>query len=202
MPRFVHLQMTKKSKTEDVAVLSLPYIDDEYNEIKDLVDDLVKAEMKEFKNCHSFNDEETEVFESNPTLKAEMDRTAEGVKLKAIDLTRYKIEQEKAAPSSVKDCEDYLGKQGIQHQHLALRLLNLELLERFGEGVWDRSIEELQSLISHFRKKTDENNALIVEINRKRKLDQLDAGKELTRMEHKWINSIQTRLALEIENAE
>jgi peptidoglycan hydrolase CwlO-like protein len=66
------------------------------------------------------------------------------------------------------------------------RTENLELLSVYGANQWKLYNDQLEVLKVGLQTQLDEKHSSIDEVNRKRKREQTDALKEITRLEEEW----------------
>jgi pre-mRNA-splicing factor SPF27 len=178
---------------------SLAYIDKEYEEIRETVENLIREEMKLMDKKDYLNKYPTfdNLLDKHPLLKAELDRVEAKQPMTKLDLSVYNIKE--PTGKSVAAWEKALDRAMAQEEHLHTRLLNLELMKQFGADVWKLKNAQLEGIIKQYKAKTEANKQAISEINKKRKAEQIEVGKELAKMEEKWIESVNTKLQLEHE---
>jgi len=186
---------------EDTGILidALPYIDMQYNDdnMQAAVDALITDEMvSSTKTPDDFLDDlklpDHEVKWSSPFLQSQWDRLKGGdQRSPPLDRSKYQV------PPPPADKRDDLGawQQAVDNAHTQLetqylRLVNLDLLSKYGPNAWLTHGNDLEAIVT--RKKTDlaDRRQDIENLNRKRKAAQLAAGDKLRVLEgrfHKYV---------------
>ncbi|CAG8528200.1 5366_t:CDS:2 [Diversispora eburnea] len=159
----------------EVIIDSLPYIDREidYGGVRAKVDKLVEQEMRK-----------------RPT----------GSKRKPIiemDTNRYKLPdpEDKTDLESWKKAVDN-SKSQLNHQNL--RSYNLELLQKYGANAWRVHNFQLEHELQQYQKTLEEYKQNILELNKQRKSEQLQAGNQIENLELKWTEMIGKTLQVEV----
>ncbi|KAF9294357.1 hypothetical protein BGZ88_004000 [Linnemannia elongata] len=94
-----------------------------------------------------------------------------------------------------------LDNANAQLEHQNQRVLNLELVQKFGGNAWNIHNYQLEYDVSLLRKAVDEKKAEIMELNKLRKRDQMDVAESLQRLEAKWAEMISSTLQVEVASA-
>ncbi|KAF9276426.1 hypothetical protein BGZ68_010021 [Mortierella alpina] len=196
-----------------------------------LVDKLIASEMKRMPKPRDpstlFPD--IELFKDNELIQQELERVRKGKPMEnALDMTRYQLEPP-TAPSSGATSSDApdgassettitpsaseelpegratwikaLENADAQLEHQNQRILNLELVQKFGGNAWNVHNYQLEYDLSLLRKAVDEKKAEVIELNKLRKRDQLDVAESLQRLEAKWAEMISSTLQVEVASA-
>jgi len=164
-----------------------------------LVDKLIASEMKRMPKPRDpstlFPD--IELFKDNELIQQELERVRKGKPMEnALDMTRYQLEPPTSQPSS--NASDgasvestitpsaseelpegratwikALENADAQMEHQNQRILNLELVQKFGGNAWNVHNYQLEYDLSLLRKAVDEKKAEVIELNKLRKRDQV-----------------------------
>eukprot|EP00163_Fabomonas_tropica_P001976 TRINITY_DN1146_c0_g1_i1.p1 TRINITY_DN1146_c0_g1~~TRINITY_DN1146_c0_g1_i1.p1 ORF type:complete len:220 (-),score=51.10 TRINITY_DN1146_c0_g1_i1:769-1428(-) len=170
---------------------SLPYHDTQYNEpdIKAKVDRLVSKEMAKFtpKDYLEQYPLPQVDFKSTALLGNEWKRLHTGEAMAPLDTSRYHVPKPEGAKAKksgewVKSVENAQAQ--LQHQYL--RLVNLELFQKYGANAWRQRLKESEATKNSLTQIRDTYQAEIDTVNRKRKADQLEVGEQLSRLEAEW----------------
>ncbi|KAF9956600.1 hypothetical protein BGZ72_002654 [Mortierella alpina] len=195
-----------------------------------LVDKLIASEMKRMPKPRDpstlFPD--IELFKDNELVQQELERVRKGKPMEnALDMTRYQLEPPTAQSSGVTSnategattgttimpsaSEELpegratwikaLENADAQLEHQNQRILNLELVQKFGGNAWNVHNYQLEYDLSLLRKAVDEKKAEVIELNKLRKRDQLDVAESLQRLEAKWAEMISSTLQVEVASA-
>ncbi|KAF9942455.1 hypothetical protein BGZ67_001437 [Mortierella alpina] len=155
-----------------------------------------------------------ELFKDNELIQQELERVRKGKPMEhALDMTRYQLEPPTSQPSGATTSSDApdgasaettitpsaseelpegratwikaLENADAQLEHQNQRILNLELVQKFGGNAWNVHNYQLEYDLSLLRKAVDEKKAEVIELNKLRKRDQLDVAESLQRLEAK-----------------
>ncbi|KAF9942199.1 hypothetical protein BGZ65_007731 [Modicella reniformis] len=88
-----------------------------------------------------------------------------------------------------------------QLEHQNQRILNLELVQKFGGNSWNVHNYQMEYKLSLLRKAVDDKRAEINELHKLRKRDQMDAAESFQRLEAKWAEMISSTLQVEVASA-
>jgi pre-mRNA-splicing factor SPF27 len=134
----------------------------------------------------------------HPLLQTEAERVARGEAMAPLDVARYAMQ-----PPPVNKRNDWAAWRGAldnaeaQLEHQQLRLCNLELMAKFGPNVWRAHNMQLDVLIKQFGEELAAVRAETDQVNKERKLQQLQASEEMARVEREWYELIQKNLEIE-----
>ena len=141
-----------------------------------------------------------------PTLKfldsafarAELERIHEGRAQVAVDMTRYKVEP---PPEEERDSLE-AWQRAVDNAHSQLqmtktRMVNLELMNKYGANAWKTHAENIQKMQTGMEEKIKECAQEIENVNRKRKTGQAQVGDKLRFLENKWGRAVQKTNELE-----
>lgn len=124
-------------------------------------------------------------------LKSEMERVAAGEKLQAMDVQRYNLEPPPAAKRSDPAAWGVaLDNAYAQLEHQYNRLVNLELMLKFGPDVWRAHNEAAASHVEMLQTKLTETRKATDALNQERNLQQTAAGRELRALEHEYLSLV------------
>ncbi|KAF9918632.1 hypothetical protein BX616_007215 [Lobosporangium transversale] len=91
-----------------------------------------------------------------------------------------------------------LDNANAQLEHQSQRILNLELIQKFGSNAWNVHNYQMEYDLSLLRKAVDEKRSEVVELNKLRKRDQTEIAESLQRLEAKWAELISSTLQVEV----
>ncbi|KAF8983062.1 hypothetical protein BGZ46_000069 [Entomortierella lignicola] len=209
---------------------ALPYVDKQIDEpgVRTLVDKLIASEMKRMPKPRDpatlFPD--IDLFKDNDLIQQELDRVRRGKPMEPkLDLSRYQLEAptvadttpsssiantptESITPSASEELPEgrvlwlkALENANAQLEHQNQRIMNLELVQKFGGNAWNIHNYQLEYGLSLLRKAVDDKKAEVIELNKLRKRDQLEAAETLQRLEAKWAEMISSTLQVEVASA-
>lgn len=178
-------------KGEDL-IDALPYVDRLTPEEKMNVDRLIQEEMKnssqrpaaylkDLPPAYQLN------FADHPILSAEMERVKEGVPMNTLDDVRYQLNPPpKAQRNSFAAWKEALDNAHSQIGHQHNRVVNLELLLKFGPKAWRVHNTRLSSSNARLEAEVALLRSHVDAVNRERKLQQTAAGSNLVALETQW----------------
>lgn len=171
---------------------ALPYVDRLTPEEKQRVDKLIQEEMrnspqrpaaylKDLPPAYELK------LEGHPVLQAELQRVREGKPMEALDVTRYRLDK----PPLARRNDFAAWKKALENAHSQLghqynRVVNLELLLKFGPKAWRVQNASLEAANARLSREVAELRGQIDSVNRERKLQQTAAGQELATFEAEW----------------
>jgi pre-mRNA-splicing factor SPF27 len=136
--------------------------------------------------------------QDHPLLAAELARVAAGEKLAAVSFERYNLNPPPAAqrgdPAAWRAALDNAHAQ-LEQQHN--RLLNLELLLKFGPTTWRAHNEALAAYVARLQAALAATRAAIDDLNRERKLQQTAAGRELRALQDDYMSLLRKNAEIE-----
>ncbi|KAF9091512.1 hypothetical protein BGX23_005090 [Mortierella sp. AD031] len=216
--------------SSQVSLDALPYVDKQIDEpgVRSMVDKLIASEMKRMPKPKDpatlFPD--IDLFSSNTLIQQELDRIRRGKPMDpTLDLSRYQLDPptsnstttssnnsttgtETITPSASEELPEgreqwikALDNANAQLEHQNQRVLNLELVQKFGGNAWNIHNYQLEYDLSLLRKAVDDKKADIMELNKLRKRDQMDVAESLQRLEAKWAEMISSTLQVEVASA-
>ncbi|KAG0092600.1 hypothetical protein BGZ92_009282 [Podila epicladia] len=188
-----------------------------------IVDKMIAAEMKKMPKPRDpaslFPD--IDLFKDNELMQQELDRVRRGKPMEQLDLARYQLHAPtstdststsapsidangsplSAQPSASEELPEgraqwtqALENANAQLEHQNQRILNLELVQKFGNN-------QLEYDLSRLRKQVDDKRTEVMELNKLRKRDQLDVAESLHRLETKWGELISSTIQVEMASA-
>ncbi|OZJ04578.1 hypothetical protein BZG36_02777 [Bifiguratus adelaidae] len=184
---------------DQAVVDALPYIDKEIDDdgARDAVDKLIEAELRRTPRREPEHPKTIPLFDKDPMLKEDWKRVQQRKPLSALDNERYSL----PGPINDKDpesCRESVENTKSQLEHQTLRLLNLELLSKFGANSWRLHNYQQEYQLAQLQKQVETYKEKVLEINRQRRFDQTQAGNTLSSLENKWTNLISSTLQVEI----
>eukprot|EP00798_Chlamydomonas_sp_ICE-L_P014476 gene14476-20500_t len=169
---------------------ALPYIDPLAPEVKKQVDQLIEDELRRGgKKPSDFLKDlpamPTQAFEGHPLLATEYERVKAKKEMPALDATRYMLNPPpQTLRNDIGEWKKALDNAGSQLEHQHLRILNLELMLKYGDKVW--------------RAQTQLDESLVIDVILICLLPHL-TGSELGKIEENYYSLVQKNF--EIENA-
>eukprot|EP00164_Ancoracysta_twista_P002938 GFYU01003909.1.p1 GENE.GFYU01003909.1~~GFYU01003909.1.p1 ORF type:complete len:251 (-),score=55.56 GFYU01003909.1:146-898(-) len=170
---------------------ALPYVDQEYNdpEMQKRVEKMIQKEMSTFKPKDYLKDfpDATINIADDSFLKVDMLRVEEGLPMDSIDKTRYGLQP--PAENKQKDpiaWRHALNNAQSQFEGHGLRLLNLELMSRYGVNQWRTYIQGLDATKNALQLVLENYKEQCEDVNRKRKADQTKVAQKLQNLEQKF----------------
>jgi pre-mRNA-splicing factor SPF27 len=118
--------------------------------------------------------------------------------MKPLDLTRYKLER----PSGKKerDIEEWRKARDnarAQLEHQSTRILNLELLSKYGPNAWRTHGQDLEGTLNFLKNKREKINKDVEDVNATRKEQQLNVQPKLMSQKRKYIDLVGKNMELE-----
>ncbi|KAG1473909.1 hypothetical protein G6F56_000673 [Rhizopus delemar] len=184
----------------DVDIDALPYVDRELDDenVKITVERMIEQEMRRMKKTERSELPATvDLFENNQALKQEMERLQQKKSLDVLDTERYELK----GPSDGDDVEAWktaVNNTKSQLESQAGSMFNLELLSKYGANAWRVHNYQLEAYLEHLKNDTEGVRNQIMDINKERKTEQLQAAATLASLENKWSDLISQNLQVEI----
>mmetsp|Transcript_19379 Transcript_19379/g.41933 ORF Transcript_19379/g.41933 Transcript_19379/m.41933 type:complete len:260 (+) Transcript_19379:104-883(+) len=189
-------------KGEDL-IDALPYVDTYEGNVKQQVDALIEEEMsKSTKKPADYLREmpamPPSTLKDHPLLVAEMERIKKREPLPPLDTSRYRLDpppqSRRHDPSAWKSAVDNAAAQ-LEHQ--TNRILNLELMLKYGDNVWRAQALSDEAGVKRVEAQLAETKKAIDALNKERKLQQQAAGSELRRAEAEYYELVYKNIAIE-----
>jgi pre-mRNA-splicing factor SPF27 len=114
-----------------------------------------------------------------------------------MDTVRYRL----AEPENKEDQEAWkkaVDNSKAQLQHQNLRMFNLELLQKYGANGWRLHNYQLEHELQQYQKTLEEYKQNILDLNKQRKTEQLQAGNQIEALNNKWTEMIGQTLQVEV----
>jgi len=166
---------------------ALPYIDTQLGsmQVAEEVKKLIDQEMGTFeaKDYLAALPLQTFPYLETEAMQAEFARIEARMPFRGIDVEHYTVTEPKGALA--KDAAAWrkaTQAAEMQLEHNRLRLVNLEMLERWGNKAWIAHSAVIRATEGILAKETSELRATREEVNKKRKLDHVTCGNELRRL--------------------
>ncbi|ETN69473.1 breast carcinoma amplified sequence 2 [Necator americanus] len=87
-----------------------------------------------------------------------------------------------------------------QNEHLVMRQINLELMEDYAAESYLRRNRELEQLCTEAERELRKTKEQVMEIHARRKMAQLDAGRQLKELEGSWVAMVTNNYRMELAN--
>ncbi|KAF8865034.1 hypothetical protein BDZ45DRAFT_471466 [Acephala macrosclerotiorum] len=134
----------------------------------------------------------------SPIMSLEHERISRGEKLSAIDLSRYEVLDPPSNPSDLPAWKSSLQQAYTSQSHLATRLTNLSLLEKYGKNAWLISNSQLEDILRGLERELEERKKEIDLIVVERKNAQENVGGEMKGYEEGWRRGVGRVLEVEV----
>ncbi|KAG0221724.1 Pre-mRNA-splicing factor SPF27 [Mortierella sp. GBAus27b] len=205
---------------------ALPYVDTQIDEpgMRTAVEKLIAAEAKRMPKARDLPTQfpDIELFQGSELLQQELDRVRRGKPMEPkLDLSRYQLELPSSlsaslsaeegsqqTPSASEELPDgrVLWLQAVENanaqlEHQNQRIMNLELVQKFGGNAWNVHNYQMEYDLSLLRKALDDKRAEVLELNKLRKRDQLEVAETMQRLEAKWAEMVSATLQVEVASA-
>jgi len=108
----------------------------------------------------------------------------------AIDTDRARMD-EPAEGSSLEEWERALANAEVQYEHTQTRILNLELLEKYGVSAWKVHLQHLERMEANLRRHLSEQKEAVEAINQARRRDHASADAELSKLSAQYQSLVQ-----------
>ncbi|KAL3142986.1 hypothetical protein ABBQ38_003268 [Trebouxia sp. C0009 RCD-2024] len=178
---------------EDASVVdALPYIDGITADERYQADELIKEELKRSNKKPSdylakFAPMPPTTFQGHPVLQHEYDRVKAGRPVQPLDTSRFHLEP----PPASKQNDFNAWRQATDNAHSQLehqynRLLNLELLLRYGSNARRRHNQSLEGHVHRLEGNIEKLSQQRDSINKQRKLTQEADGRTLKQLEQQY----------------
>eukprot|EP00299_Pterocystis_sp_00344_P013423 c6575_g1_i1.p1 GENE.c6575_g1_i1~~c6575_g1_i1.p1 ORF type:complete len:135 (+),score=41.41 c6575_g1_i1:3-407(+) len=116
----------------------------------------------------------------------------------AMDISRYQLERPNTEQwNDLNAWTRAVENAKAQKEHQQLRLMNLELLHRYGPNMLLKQNEQLSQLNTRYDAQVAEVKAQIAAINRKRKVDQTQFGQQLQQLDAEFLELCSKNVAIE-----
>lgn len=119
-------------------------------------------------------------FAADSALSRALEGAAAGESLSAMDTARYRLDPPPSSSSS-SAWRQALDNAHAQLEHQRVRITNLELLLQYGPSAWRMANDGLATTLALTQASIREVEAETLELNRRRKLEQLSAAQDLDR---------------------
>lgn len=181
---------------------SLPYIDKEYDDpaMQSNVQSLIEREMANIPAKDYLSHLPETPFgkwATSTIFMAEMQRIAAQERAMPMDLSRYEVPH--PAKELLRDPQAWRtavnnARASVEHQHN--RLVNLELLQRYGARAWLQQNKALEKIKTSIDKQTSDIESTISEVNLKRKRSQEQLAPRMALLENDYRRSCHENLQL------
>ncbi|CAJ0627686.1 14962_t:CDS:2 [Entrophospora sp. SA101] len=184
-----------ESNALDISIDSLPYYDQEieYEGMGAKVDKLIEQEMR--KRPTSIKRDIKTSFPDIELFKYQ--RVEQGTPMTRIDLNRYRLEEPKDT-SDIEEWIESINNSKSQASHQDLRSMNLELLLEYGSNAWRIHNFQLEQYLRHLEASLDRHKQKSFDLNRQRKAEQLEVGRQIEMLDNKWSELIGETIQLEV----
>ncbi|KAF9969862.1 hypothetical protein BGZ73_007600 [Actinomortierella ambigua] len=198
---------------------ALPYVDRQIDEpgVRTQVEKLIAAEMKRMPKPKDVSAmyPDIELFKHNELIQQELERVRKGKPMDPLDLTRYQLQPPTATstipapitgvseelPEGHQVWQQAVSNADAQLAHQDQRLVNLELLAKYGANSWNIHNYQLEYLLNHCQQQLEATRQRVLELNKMRKRDQIEAGQTLARLDQQWAERVSATLQVNVAAA-
>mmetsp|Transcript_22824 Transcript_22824/g.32856 ORF Transcript_22824/g.32856 Transcript_22824/m.32856 type:complete len:216 (-) Transcript_22824:1833-2480(-) len=169
-------------QAERLVIDALPYVDTELLEpgVRNKAEQMVKDEFKRNPVRRKLPAAPELDFESSPLAAAELERIEAGLPADEVDFGwKFPTPVPVANSKQAEAWQIALDSADAQYQARVEKMLNLELLQKYGSNSWLLANRELELAIASVKAELDATKKDVENVNRKRKNEQLRYGKEL-----------------------
>lgn len=139
----------------------------------------------------------TNSFETD-LMKNEFQRIEGGLRMETMNTKRYELPAPPAGKlSEIQAWQESVDNSFAQLEHQSIRLINLELLEKYGCEAWKAGLEVLVGLNAKAQKELAELKKEIQDVNWNRKNKQLQTGEHLNRLNNQWVQLVSCNFEIE-----
>ena len=118
-------------------------------------------------------------------MKGDFSRMAQNQPMGAMDIKRYQL-AEPAEDAGAQEWKAAVDNGLAQVQHQAVRIENLELMSEHGPMAYRMFNAHLEGVHATVTKRLEATKAEITEINKKRKLEQIEGAYKVRELEMQW----------------
>ncbi|PRP73024.1 hypothetical protein PROFUN_17052 [Planoprotostelium fungivorum] len=178
---------------------ALPYIDDDYSAKEDEINEMIAKEQRRFRPEDYLSKYEVIVDPFSSTMvNCEHERIANGMEPETLDVSRYELLPPSESKQNDKEAwERALHNAQSQLEHQSLRLLNLELMNKYGANayiVYNKYLEDIQKRLQN---EVQGMQKQIEDMSLERRNEQVFCGENLRTLESKRVDLIYKNLDLE-----
>lgn len=139
----------------------------------------------------------TASFETD-LMRNEFQRIEGGLRMETMNTKRYELPAPSAGKlSEIQAWQESVDNSFAQLEHQSIRLLNLELLEKYGCESWKAGLEVLVGLNAKAQKELAELRKEIQDVNWNRKNKQMQTGEQLNRLNTSWVHLVSCNFEIE-----
>jgi pre-mRNA-splicing factor SPF27 len=162
---------------------------------------MVDEECRRYKPTKNYLEHLTPIGTQNfetELMRSEFQRIEGGMRMETMNTKRYELPGPPAGKlSEIQAWQESVDNSFAQLEHQSIRLLNLELLEKYGCEAWKASLENLVGLNAKAQKELAELKKQIQDVNWSRKNKQMQTGEQLNRLNDRWVNLVSCNFDLE-----
>lgn len=173
---------------------ALPYVDPLPNEMLNQVKRMIEEEMKTMPSRDYLSllpAPDLSVLDKGAVGK-ELQRIAEQKPMQKINTSRYDMEPPNGV--NVNDLSEWkraVDNAKAQLEHSQMRLMNLELMQKYSQNAWLRHLADLQVHNEMYQRAAQDVKGKVDDINKRRKLEQVSCGNDLRNTQIEWTDLCQ-----------
>lgn len=131
-------------------------------------------------------------------MRNEFSRIEGGMRMETMNTKRYELPGPPAGKlSEIQAWQESVDNSFAQLEHQSVRLLNLELLEKYGCEAWKAGLEVVVGLNAKAQKELAELKKEIQDVNWSRKNKQMQTGEQLNRLNNQWVTLVSCNFEIE-----
>lgn len=131
-------------------------------------------------------------------MRNEFQRIESGMRMETMNTKRYELPAPPAGKlSEIQAWQESVDNSFAQLEHQSIRLLNLELLQKYGCEAWKAGLEVLVGLNAKAQKDLTELKKEIQDVNWNRKNKQMQTGEQLNRLNNQWVTLVSRNFEIE-----
>mmetsp|Transcript_4096 Transcript_4096/g.12311 ORF Transcript_4096/g.12311 Transcript_4096/m.12311 type:complete len:218 (-) Transcript_4096:1490-2143(-) len=178
---------------------ALPYVDNELLEpgARSRAEQMVKEELRKGSSRRTVSPLPDMSFASAPMAQKELQRLEDGGTAESIDFASQNLDV--SANASIEEYQAAVER-GEAHFQLEIdKMLNLELMRKYAASTWLLSNRDLELSSARIKEEVDAVKKEIEAVNRKRKIDQEDAGATLQELKSRYQKHVEKNSKLVLE---
>ena len=131
-------------------------------------------------------------------MKNEFERMQNRLPMEMLNMKRYELPSPSGGKlTDVTSWNECVENSYAQLEHQATRIINLELMNKYGAEGWKTYNTVLSQMMQSAQKQLQELRKQIQEVNWQRKSGQIDAGEKLRILESNWVGLVSKNYEIE-----
>jgi pre-mRNA-splicing factor SPF27 len=139
----------------------------------------------------------TAAFETD-LMKNEFTRIESGQRIETMNTKRYELPTPPQGKlGEIQAWQESVDNSFAQLEHQSIRLLNLELMDKYGVETWKSALEIMVQMSARAQKQLQEIKKEIQDVNWNRKSKQLQTGEKLSQLNQQWVSLVSCNYEIE-----